>query len=131
MKKYGFVRVGASVPKLVVADCTYNQEQIVQEMMKAEKEEVGILTFPELSLTGYTCGDLFFQRDLLTDVLEQLKVILNASEKLELITILGMPLSIDNQLFNCALVIQKGKILGVVPKTYIPNYNKFKHTVHV
>lgn len=66
-----------------------------------------------------------FQRDLLTDVLEQLKVILNASEKLELITILGMPLSIDNQLFNCALVIQKGKILGVVPKTYIPNYNEF------
>lgn len=125
MKKYGFVRVGASVPKLVVADCTYNQEQIVQEMMKAVKEEVGILTFPELSLTGYTCGDLFFQRDLLTDVLEQLKVVLNASEKLELITILGMPLSIDNQLFNCALVIQKGKILGVVPKTYIPNYNEF------
>ena len=69
MKKYGFVRVGASVPKLIVADCKYNQEQIVQEMIKAEKEEVGILTFPELSLTGYTCGDLFFQRNLLADVL--------------------------------------------------------------
>lgn len=125
MKKYGFIRVGACVPKLKVADVTYNVSEIINNMKEADKKEVAILVFPELSLTGYTCSDLFFQEELITNTLVGLNKIMDESKNMELTVIVGSPLRISNQLFNCAFVIKNGKILGIVPKTYIPNYNEF------
>jgi len=123
--KYGFIRTGAAVPMLKVGDCRYNSDQIIGLIGRAEKEGVHILVFPELSITGYTCGDLFHQEVLLEDARTQLGRILNATKKTGVVALLGMPLGIDNQLFNCAVAIQRGRILGVVPKTFVPNYNEF------
>jgi len=125
MKKYGFVRVGAIVNKLELANPSFNALEIVRMIKKASKEGVAIVTTPELSLTGYTCGDLFLQTQLLEDSVCYLKEILERTKMLDIISIIGMPISTENQLFNCAVVIQKGKILGIVPKTYIPNYSEF------
>jgi len=123
--KYGFVRVGAAVPKLKVADCRYNSREIIKMIKKGEEEKIKILLFPELSITSYTCGDLFCQNALIKDAFLCLNKILDETKELDIISILGIPVLKDNQLFNCAVVIQKGKILGVVPKTYIPNYSEF------
>ncbi|NLW27014.1 NAD(+) synthase, partial [Acetivibrio saccincola] len=123
--KYGFVRVGAAVPKLKVADCRYNSREIIKMIKKGEEEKIKILLFPELSITSYTCGDLFYQNALIKDAFLCLNKILDETKELDIISILGIPVLKDNQLFNCAVVIQKGKILGVVPKTYIPNYSEF------
>ncbi|GAE88898.1 NAD synthetase [Acetivibrio straminisolvens JCM 21531] len=123
--KNGFYRVGAAVPKLKVGGCRYNSDEIITLVREGEKAGIQILVFPELSITGYTCGDLFHQETLLTDVKEQLGRILEETKNSSCVSLLGMPLSIDNQLFNCAVAIQKGKILGVVPKTYVPNYSEF------
>lgn len=123
--KYGFVRVGAAVPKLKVANCEYNCSRIVDLIKKADKECVKFLVFPELCITAYSCGDLFHQDILLKEALKQLENILENTKITDLIAIIGMPVSLNNQLFNCAVVIQSGKILGVVPKTFIPNYSEF------
>lgn len=123
--KYGFIRVGAAVPKLKVGDCRYNADEIIQMVRRSEKEGVQILVFPELSITSYSCADLFHQEALLKDAQTQLGRILAETKNTSTVSLVGMPLSIDNQLFNCAVVIQKGKILGVVPKTYVPNYSEF------
>lgn len=123
--KYGFIRGGAAVPQLKVGDCRYNSDQIIGLIGRAEKEGVQILVFPELSITGYTCGDLFHQEALLEDARTQLGRILSSTKDTGVVSLLGMPLSIDNQLLNCAIAIQKGRILGVVPKTFVPNYNGF------
>ncbi|TYQ16484.1 UNVERIFIED_CONTAM: NAD+ synthase (glutamine-hydrolysing) [Acetivibrio alkalicellulosi] len=122
---YGFIRVGAAAPKLEVANCSYNSNQIIELIKKGEKEGVQILVFPELSITAYTCGDLFHQDALQKDALKCLNMILTETKNLNLISLIGIPLVKDNQLFNCAVVIQNGKILGVVPKIYIPNYSEF------
>ena len=102
-----------------------NAEEIIREIKKAVEKGVSIVTTPELSLTGYTCGDLFLQDQLLIDSEKALQKVLEKTKKLDIISIVGMPIRHDNQLFNCAVVIEKGKILGVVPKTYIPNYQEF------
>ena len=125
MKEYGFIRVGAIVNKLSLANPMKNAEEIIKEIKKAVKLGVSIVTTPELSLTGYTCGDLFLQDQLLVDSENALQKVLEETKSLDIISILGMPIRHDNQLFNCAVVIQKGKILGIVPKTYIPNYQEF------
>lgn len=125
MKEYGFIRVGAIVNKLSLANPLKNAEEIIKEIKKAVKKGVSIVTTPELSLTGYTCGDLFLQDQLLIDSEKALQKVLEKTKKLDIISIVGMPIRHDNQLFNCAVVIEKGKILGVVPKTYIPNYQEF------
>ena len=91
-----------------------------------EKEGVNIVVTPELSITGYTCADLFFQDVLLNDALKGLKKIIEETKDSKIISIIGIPLKCDNQLFNVAVVINKGKILGIVPKTYIPNYNELE-----
>lgn len=122
---YGFVRVGAAIPELRVANCKYNTVEIIRQMKEAEENGIQILAFPELSMSAYTCADLFFQSRLLEECLIQLKEVLKASQKLELVSIVGLPVSCSNQLFNCAVVIQKGRLLGVVPKTYIPGYSEF------
>lgn len=125
MKNYGFVRVGTAVPEMKVADCPFNTEKILELMEKAVEQKVYLTVFPELCITGYTCADLFGQRLLLDAALDSLRTILNASSAWKNVFLLGMPLLIDQQLYNCAVVIQQGCILGVVPKRYIPNYNEF------
>ena len=124
-KKFGFVRVAASVPEMKVANTTFNTEEILKEIKSLEKEKVDIALFPELSITGYTCADLFSQNLLLEKALEGLQKIKEETKNYQIISIIGMPLILDNQLYNCAIPIQKGKILGIVPKTHIPNYNEF------
>lgn len=125
MKELGFIRVGAIVNKLALANPLKNADVIIKEIKKAETLGVSIVTTPELSFTGYTCGDLFLQEQLLDDSIKALEQVLNETKNIDIISILGMPLRHDNQLFNCAVVITKGKILGVIPKTYIPNYQEF------
>lgn len=125
MKELGFIRVGAIVNKLALANPLKNAEVIIKEIKKAETLGVSIVTTPELSFTGYTCGDLFLQEQLLDDSIKALEQVLNETKDIDITSILGMPLRHDNQLFNCAVVITKGKILGVIPKTYIPNYQEF------
>lgn len=125
MKEYGFIRVGAIVNKLRLASPFDNAKEIIKMIKKAEKVGVSIVTTPELSLTGYTCGDLFLQEKLLSNSINALKEVLDKTKELDIISIIGMPLRHNNQLFNCAVVINKGNILGVVPKTYIPNYVEF------
>lgn len=125
MKEFEFVRVGAIVPKLSLANPLKNALEIVEQVTKAYKKGVAIVTTPELSLTGYTCGDLFLQDALLNEAEEALEKLVEETKELNIITILGMPIRHDNQLFNCAVVIEKGKILGIVPKTALPNYSEF------
>ena len=125
MKELGFIRVGAIVNKLALANPLKNADVIIKEIKKAETLGVSIVTTPELSLSGYTCGDLFLQEQLLDDSIKALEQVLNETKDIDITSILGMPLRHDNQLFNCAVVITKGKILGVIPKTYIPNYQEF------
>lgn len=125
MKELGFIRVGAIVNKLALANPLKNADVIIKEIKKAERLGVSIVTTPELSFTGYTCGDLFLQEQLLDDSIKALEQVLNETKDIDIISILGIPLRHDNQLFNCAVVITKGKILGVIPKTYIPNYQEF------
>ncbi|WP_300343991.1 NAD(+) synthase [uncultured Oscillibacter sp.] len=123
--KDGFISVACGAPKLRLADCAYNAEQTFQMMRSAEKAGAKVLVLPELGLTGYTCGDLFYQDALLREAEEALKTVLAATRNLEVVTALGMPLRVHNELYNCAVIIQKGKILGVVPKTHLPNYGEF------
>ncbi len=125
LKKYGYLRVGAIVPSLEVGNVKKNVKEIVEQIKRAAIEKVQVVTTPELSLTGYTCSDLFFQDILLQDSLHGLQEILEATQKLDIISIVGLPIKIKNKLYNCACVIQKGTILGLVPKTYLPNYNEF------
>ena len=123
----GFISVAAGTPKIRVADCRYNAEQIFTLMREADKQGVKVLALPELCLTGYTCGDLFLQDTLLRGAEEGLQTVLEATRNLDIVTALGLPVwdKWDNKLYNCAAVIQKGEILGLVPKAYLPNYGEF------
>ena len=123
----GFVKVAAGTPKIRVADCRYNAEQIFTLMREADKQGVRVLCLPELCLTGYTCGDLFLQDTLLRGAEEGLKTVLEATRNLDLVTAVGLPVRSkwDNKLYNCAAVIQKGEILGLIPKINLPNYGEF------
>ncbi|KAA6320635.1 Glutamine-dependent NAD(+) synthetase, partial [termite gut metagenome] len=122
---YGFVKVAAAIPKVKIADCVFNIKQIESLTAVAEGKGVQIIVFPELCITGYTCGDLFAQQLLLEESEIALIQVLNNMRQFEIIIILGMPLVVNSQLINAAVVIQKGKIVGVVPKTYLPNYKEF------
>ena len=122
---YGFVKVAAAVPRVKVADCKFNSERLEGLITIAESKGVQILTFPEMCITGYTCGDLFAQQLLLEQAEMALIQILNSTRQLDIISILGMPVVVNSTVINAAVVIQKGKILGVVPKTYLPNYKEF------
>ena len=123
--KYGFIKVAAAIPSVRVADTEYNEQQVESLIMQAEENGVEIVVFPELCLTGYTCQDLFRQQLLVTKAEEALLMLLNFTRKLDVISIVGLPVQIGSMLFNCAVVVQRGCILGVVPKTYLPNYNEF------
>lgn len=122
---YGFVRVGAAVPSLKVANVRYNSEEILEITRKAENMKVEILLFPELSITGYTCADLFSQDLLVEESLNALNDIAFKTKDYSMILIIGLPYIDNATLYNCAAVVQKGKILGIVPKSFIPNYKEF------
>lgn len=122
---YGFVRVAAAVPKLKVANCDYNTGEIIKLAKKAESEGAQFVAFPELAITSYTCGDLFLQRTLQNEALKGLELIISETKSLECVIIIGLPLIKDSRLYNCAVAIKGGRILGVVPKSYIPNYSEF------
>ncbi len=123
--KNGFFTVAAAVPAVRVADCEYNLHQIENLIAQAEGKGVEVVVFPELSLTGYTCQDLFGQYHLLEQAEMSVVMLLDFTRKLDIICIVGAPVMAGNLLLNCAIVIQQGNILGVVPKTYLPNYNEF------
>ena len=123
--KDGFVKVAAGTPEIRVADCVFNAGQIVALMKQAAGQGVKILALPELCVTGYTCGDLFLQETLLDGAETALETILKETAELDMLTAVGLPLRHHNKLYNCAAVILKGKVLGVVPKSFIPNYGEF------
>ena len=126
INKYGFVRVAAATPKLKVADCDYNVSQIKNVINTAVSKKVQLLCFPELSITGYTCGDLFFQTVLQRKAMESL---MDLAEfliyKPSIIIMVGLPLVHQDKLYNVAAVISSEGILGFVPKQEIPNYDEF------
>lgn len=122
---FGYVKVGAAVPRLRLADCIYNKEQIVAMAKDAAAKGVRVLTFPELCITGYTCADLFMQRSLLVAAEKCVKAIAEETKDLDLFFAIGAPVALDSQAFNCAVAIYKGEILGLVPKTHLPNYSEF------
>jgi NAD+ synthase (glutamine-hydrolysing) len=126
MIQHGFLRVAAASPRMRVADCAYNVEQILALMKRAESDGVAVLIFPELCLTGYTCADLFQQNTLLRGAIDALDHLTQASAAVfSGVAVVGLPLAVDDQVFNCAAVLHGGHLLGVVPKSFIPNYKEF------
>lgn len=125
MNEYGYVKVGASTLELKVSDTIYNVQMIKKQIDEAVNNNIQIISFPELSITGYTCGDLFNQDILIDKSYEGLKDLVDYSKDKMIVIIVGSPIKCENKLYNCAVVINNGKILGIVPKTYIPNYNEF------
>ena len=123
---YGFIKVAAAVPHVQVADCSYNIGQIENLMRQASEKGVQLIAFPELSVTAYTCLDLFAQQTLLKNAEQALLKLVGDTADLNLLTIVGAPLVTDNRLINAAIAFQSGKIIGVVPKTYLPNYKEFQ-----
>ena len=121
----GFISVAAGTPTIRVADCRHNAEQIFTMMREAENQGVKILALPELCMTGYTCGDLFLHDTLLDGAVEGLRTVLEATRNLEVLTAVGMPVRAGGKLFNCAVVIQKGEVLAVVPKHNLPGHGEF------
>ena len=123
--KYGFIKVAAAVPAVKVADVEYNVQEIEKLIALADSEDVEVVCFPELCLTAYTCQDLFKEQLLLTKAEDGLIHLLEFTRKLDIISVVGLPVQAGGLLLNCAAVIQRGCILGLVPKTYLPNYNEF------
>lgn len=123
--KHGFITVAAAVPAVKVADTEYNAKQIELFIQKAESQNVEIVVFPELSITSYTCQDLFGQQVLLEQAEQSVDYLLKSTLNFDVISIVGAPIVIGTSLYNCAVVFQHGRILGIVPKTYLPNYNEF------
>ncbi len=128
--KDGYIRVGAATPPMHLGDCAANAREMIALMRQAHERKVKILAFPELSLTGYTLGDLFLQRALLDGALSGLEEVVKASSKLDMAAVVGLPLSVGGRLYNCAAVVSKGAILGVVPKRNPPNYGEFYELRH-
>lgn len=120
----GLVRVGAAVPSLALGNVKENMKRHLAMMREAKEKHVSIVTFPELSLTGYTCGDLFFQRRLLDDVTDALLTLKDEMPE-EILAVVGAPLEIEGALYNCAVVLHKGEIISAVPKTFLPNNGEF------
>jgi NAD+ synthase (glutamine-hydrolysing) len=122
---YGFFRTAVAVPVVSLGDPEANAEEIIRLAKDAAKENTQFVVFPELSLTGYTCEDLFLRNSLIAAAMVGLKKILTATAKLDVILAVGLPLEVNGMLFNTAMILRKGKILAVIPKTYLPNYGEF------
>ena len=127
---YGFIKVAAATPKIKVADCTFNGAQILHCIREAEERGVKVLAFPELCLSGYTCGDLFLQQTLLEAAERALLALAEQTQALEMLCLIGFPLRQGSALYNCAAVLYRGQILGFVPKENIPNYGEFYELRH-
>ena len=122
---FGYVRVAAAVPHMRVADCRYNANEIKKQVTEAVQEGVEVICFPELSITGYTCADLFFTQQLQRDALSALEEVCAYTRNLPIIVLVGAPLKVDNNLYNCAFVMTDGDVVGVVPKINLPNTGEF------
>ncbi len=126
MLQHGFLRVAAATPALAVADCAFNVRAITDLLRQAQEERVAVVVFPELALTGYTCADLFHQTALLRGAIAGLAALAGASRsEFAGLAVVGLPLAVDDQVFNCAAVLHRGNILGIVPKSFLPNYKEF------
>ena len=123
--KFGYIRVAAAVPQMRVADCHYNAKEIKTQISEAIQEGVEVICFPELSITGYTCADLFFTQQLQKNALSALEDVCAFTRNLPIIVLVGAPLKVDNNLYNCAFVITDGEVVGVVPKINLPNTGEF------
>jgi NAD+ synthase (glutamine-hydrolysing) len=123
--RHGFVRVGSAIPYVKVADLDYNADQIIGMVKEGEEKGIRFLTFPELSLTSYTCADLFNQQLLIDKSLDYISKIAKETRRFDICFIIGAPLVLRNKLYNCGIVIHKGELLGAVPKSYIPNQGEF------
>src|SRR3954453_4743406 len=119
MPRHGFARVAAAVPQLRVADTRYNAARTIDLPPGAADEGVDVVVFPEVGLTGYTCNDLFYQRTLQEGAVEALQGVAHASAtRFDGLAVVGLPLVVDDQVYNCAAIVHRGEVLGVVPKTY-------------
>lgn len=125
LNDYGFVRVGAACPQLRIGHPAYNVGKMLEFLEERKGIGLQVIAFPELAITGYTCADLFHQTGLLIEAEKQLGIFIENTGRLDTVIAVGMPVRADNQLFNCAVVFHRGKILGVVPKSFIPNYSEF------
>ena len=121
----GFIKVAAAVPSVRVADCSYNMAQMIALIGEAVQKKADIVAFPELSVTGYTCGDLFGQKLLLDCAADALQSLVKQTSDLPILCVAGLPWAVNNRLYNVAVVFGQGKIYGMVPKSYLPNYNEF------
>ena len=128
--KDGFIKIACATPDIKVADCQYNADRIIELITEAHSKGVKIICFPELSVTGYTCGDLFLQDALLSSAKSELVRIVKETEKLNIVSIIGMPLTVCGKLYNCAVIVNKGKAIGAVAKQNIPNYSEFYEVRH-
>lgn len=128
--KDGFIKVAAGTPDIKVADCEYNRAEITALIDRAHAQGVRILVLPELCVTGYTCQDLFFQQELLDGALAALERIIAHTAGMDMLVAVGCPLRFRGELYNCAVVIKDGNVLGVVPKKFLPNYNEFYEKRH-
>ena len=122
---HGFIRVAVGIPEIQVANPTFNAARTVELMAQAAQDKAILMLFPELGLSAYSCEDLFHQQTLLDSAIDALRTVLQASQRDNLITVVGLPLQVDHLLFNCAVALYRGRILGVSPKTYPPNYREF------
>lgn len=122
---FGYVRVAAAVPHMRVADCQYNASEIKKQITEAVQEGVQVVCFPELSITGYTCADLFFTQQLQKDALSALEDVCTFTRDLPIIVLVGAPFKVDNNLYNCAFVMTDGEVIGIVPKINLPNTGEF------
>lgn len=125
MNKYGYIKVAAAVPSVRVADCDYNAEHIISMMRRSVERGVRVVVFPELSLTGASCGDLVRQPMLLTAAERALERVVEASKELGLVAIVGLPVAAGERIFNCAAVVADGRVVGIVPKQHIPNFGEW------
>ena len=128
--KHGFIRAAALSPKVKVADPAFNARSIIEQAKEAAARGASILVFPELCITGYTCGDLFLQGLLLEEAKKQLAVIAEETAGLDAVIFAGLPLQYLDKLYNAAAVLNRGNILGIVPKTSLPNYAEFYEARH-
>jgi NAD+ synthase (glutamine-hydrolysing) len=126
----GYIRAAAGTPEIRAAHCEYNARRIIELMRRASRENAGLLCLPELCVTGYTCGDLFLQRTLLDEAKEALRLLIQESADCPLVVVAGLPVEHQSKLYNAAAVVCEGKLLGLVPKSFIPNYGEFYELRH-
>jgi NAD+ synthase (glutamine-hydrolysing) len=127
---YGFVRLACSSPDLIVADCLGNAARIIADIKSAAAAEASLIVFPELSITAYTCNDLFLQQRLLREAVTALELIADSTREFNLITVVGLPIALGSALFNCAALLHGGNVIALIPKTFIPNYSEFYERRH-